>query len=398
MENTPQNQSTVKFHNILMVLNLIRENNSNDNFSRAYIARTTSMSPTTITRITTTLIEMGLVEQAERFSSGVGRKGTLLRIVKDAFYSLGITIDSDYINLCILDFHGNSIIDKKHKLDNKMYTPVEILQIAKKMYDNITRENGEVKNLVKVIGASCIGNVDHITGDLHFAPQMKWNSKFNLKNMVEETFNMPAYVDNNLKSALIGATYNSEEMKRSDAAYISVGTGLGVSVMYDGNIIRGRNNLAGEIGHTTFDLDGRKCACGRRGCLNTFLTEQGLIELSNKSNNCVEDINEIMDFFIKKEKWALEIIYNFTTNVALLISNIIYTYNPRYLLVSGSTIIEYPIIFDIAKDKIKDIVHENLYKDITIQASNQEIDSCKGIAHVAQNNYVKNLIEEQTIN
>ena len=396
MENTSQNQNTVKFHNILMVLNLIRDNNSNENFSRAYIARKTSMSPTSITRITSTLIDLGLVKQTERFSRGVGRKGTLLRIVEDAFYSLGISIDSDYINLCILDFLGNNFINEKYELDDRVYTPREIVEITKNMFENIIRENKKVKDLVKVIGVSCIGNVDYITGDVYFAPQLKWNTKFNLKNMVEETFNMPAYIDNNIKSALIGATYHSEKMKSSDVAYISIGTGVGVSVMYDGKIIRGMNNAAGEMGHTIFNPNGRECSCGRRGCLSSYLTKKSLIESSNKMGNKVEDMGEIMEAFIKKDKLALELIDNLTSNIAIMISNVIYTYNPRYLLVSGSTITEYPILYDIAVEKTNGMIHENLYKDIIIRSSNQKIESCTGIAHVAQNHYVKNVLKEHT--
>lgn len=393
MKHTSHNQSTVKYHNIKMVLNLIRENNSNENFSRAYIARKTSMSPTSITRITSTLIDMGLVEQTERFSIGVGRKGTLLRIVEDAFYSLGITIDSDFISLCILDFLGNNFINEIYKLEDRIYTPREIVQIIKKMYDKISRENEKVKDLVKVIGVSCIGNVDHINGYVYFVPQMKWNTKFNLKNMIEETFNMPVFVDNNIKTALIGATYNSKEMKSSDAAYITIGTGVGVSVMYKGKIIRGKNNAAGEIGHTVFEPDGRECGCGKKGCLSTYLTKRGLVELSNNRGNKVKDIDEIMEAFKKKDKWAVELIDSFTSNIAIMISNIIYTYNPRYILVSGSTIIDYPIVYDIAISKTSGMIHENLYKDVVIRASNQKIESCTGIAYVAQNNYVKRLLK-----
>lgn len=388
-----QNQSTVKYHNSYLVWSIIRDNSMKKPISRADIAKETSMSPTSITRITSMLMDIGLVDQAETFSKGVGRKGTRLCIVKDAFYSLGISIDSDYIRLCILDCTGMILTNDSYKLEDRIYEPREILAIAKEIYDKVCDENKRFKNLVKVMGISCIGNVNHITGEIYFAPQMKWDKKINIKNMAERLFHLPASVENDLKAALIGATYSSETMKNSDVAYITIGTGVGISVMYGGKLIRGINNAAGEIGHTIFEPNGRKCVCGRRGCLATYLTEKGLVDISNKAGYNVSNMEEIMDPFNKGEEWAVKLIDDFTNNIAIMICNMIYTYNSRYLLVSGSIIVDYPIIFDMAVEKLKGMIHDNLYTDVIIQASDQKKEAAMGAAYIAQYSYIKELIE-----
>lgn len=391
-----QNQSTVKYHNSYMVWNVIRDNHAKKPISRADIAKETSMSPTSITRIASMLMDIGLVELAETFSNGVGRKGTRLRIVKDALYSLGISIDSDYIRLCALDCTGAILANDSYKLEDRIYEPKEILIIAKELYDKVCDENKRFKSLIKVMGISCIGNVNYITGEVYFAPQMKWYKKINIKNMAEKIFHLPVFVENDLKAALIGATYYSDTMKNSDVAYITIGTGVGISVMYGGKLIRGINNAAGEIGHTIFEPDGRKCVCGREGCLATYLTEEGLVDISNKAGHDVRNMEEIMEMYRKSEDWALKLIDEFTSNIAIMICNMIYTYNSRYLLVSGSIIVDYPIVFDIAVEKLHGLIHDNLYSDVILQASDQKKEAALGAAYIALNNYIKDLIEGYT--
>lgn len=115
-KRSAQNQSNIKANNCKLVLNMIRDNLKAD-ISRADIAKSTGMSATSITRITDFLMESGLIRQAETITNGtVGRNGIRLQVVADAVMTLGISIDSDYIDLCILNFADQFIANKKIKL------------------------------------------------------------------------------------------------------------------------------------------------------------------------------------------------------------------------------------------------------------------------------------------
>ena len=99
-----QNQSGMRSNNEKLVLNIIRDN-QDSSISRADIAKITKMSATSITRITESLIEAGLVRQTDSVVNGsVGRNGIGLQAIPEAVLTLGISIDSDYIDLCILNF------------------------------------------------------------------------------------------------------------------------------------------------------------------------------------------------------------------------------------------------------------------------------------------------------
>lgn len=388
-----QNQSTVKYHNSNMVWNIIRDNHKKKPISRADIAKQTAMSPTSITRITSLLMEIGLIKQAEAFSSGVGRKGINLSVVKEFFYSLGISIDSDYIGVCILDCGGTVLMDDYKKLEDRLYETREVINEAKILYEKLCKKDQNLKDKVKVIGVSCTGNINHITGEVYFAAQMKWKERFNLKMLTEEAFQLPTFVDNDMKMALIGATFQVDSMKRSDVSYITIGTGVGISVMYEGKIIRGISNAAGEIGHTIFEPNGRTCVCGRNGCLATYLTESGLVDICQEAGYNVKNMHEIMDLYFKKEPWAVKKIEEFVGSISILLCNMIYTYNTKFVLVGGSIISDYPIVYDLAYEKLKDMIHDNLYLDVIINPSTQRKDSVLGAAYVAQNEYISELIK-----
>ena len=62
----------------------------------------------------------------------------------------------------------------------------------------------------------------------------------------------------------------------TDMVSITIGTGIGSGIILNGSIFRGSNGLAGELGHTVIELDGRDCPCGRKGCINMYASANGL--------------------------------------------------------------------------------------------------------------------------
>ena len=94
-----QDQADMKLRNLLSIFNLLYDNAP---ISRADLAKLSGMSPTSITRFTNDIMKANLILEAPSKEKKVGRTATLLTINKDAFYSVGINIDSTYIHVSIL--------------------------------------------------------------------------------------------------------------------------------------------------------------------------------------------------------------------------------------------------------------------------------------------------------
>lgn len=108
-----------------------------------------------------------------------------------------------------------------------------------------------------------------------------------LKEYFEKKINIPVLIENDANAAAYGefiAGAGQETEKSSciqdkpytDLVSITIGTGIGSGIILDGKIFRGSNGLAGELGHTVIDLDGRPCACGRKGCMDMYASSRGL--------------------------------------------------------------------------------------------------------------------------
>ncbi len=93
---------------------------------------------------------------------------------------------------------------------------------------------------------------------------------------LERTFQTPSFLIKDSKAAALGERYWGSGKSIDNFVLLMLGTGLGYAAYSDGKIINGTNGLAGELGHIIFQMDGRPCNCGKKGCLETYLSATGL--------------------------------------------------------------------------------------------------------------------------
>lgn len=385
-----QHQSALRYHNSKSVIRIIQENRLNP-ISRADIAKVLQMSPTSITRIITSLMELNLIKQEEAFSKGVGRNGISLCVNKDAFYSLGFAIDCDYLKVSIIDCERSVIAEDIHRFTEDIYDIDKLLVQGKHMFEQLCRREEIDQEKITCMGISCCGLVDYIDGIAEFSPQLGWKN-LDIKGKAEEVFGLPVCVDNDIKMALVGATFQSVEMSNADVTLLSIGSGVGVAVMYKGKMIRGINNAAGEIGHTMFSLNGRVCACGKHGCLSAYISEMGVVRQCRSQGHQIEELKGLMKAYHANEEWALEIVDELTKNMAITFCNMIYTYNSQYLLIGGNMVVDFPELYEMAREKFFDLINEDFNLNFVIKKREFKNNEALGAAFIAQEQYIDRIL------
>ena len=121
------------------------------------------------------------------------------------------------------------------------------------------------------IGIGVPGEVDSERGTVARSPNIAgWTAAFPLRDEVEKRFEAVAAVDNDVRTAMLGEHRFGAAAPFENVLAVWFGTGVGGALLLDGAIRRGRLGAAGEIGHAVAIPDGRKCACGRRGCLEAY--------------------------------------------------------------------------------------------------------------------------------
>ncbi len=120
------------------------------------------------------------------------------------------------------------------------------------------------------VGLGLAGGVDAITGTLLFVPNLKGWTGFSFKKAFAKALKVNVVVDNDANAAVWGGYAVALKKKGDTIIGITLGTGVGGGLIIGGRLHRGATGSAGEIGHLTLELNGPRCACGRRGCLEAY--------------------------------------------------------------------------------------------------------------------------------
>jgi glucokinase len=114
-----------------------------------------------------------------------------------------------------------------------------------------------------------------LRGTIESPANLGWGT-VNIAAMVRQHFTVPVAVTNDANAALLGEQMFGIARGMKNVIMITLGTGLGAGIAVDGNLLQGENGAAGEFGHMTLDPLGRFCGCGRRGCVETYVSASGL--------------------------------------------------------------------------------------------------------------------------
>jgi glucokinase len=155
-------------------------------------------------------------------------------------------------------------------------TPVErgpdavVLAIVELIHESMAAARRAQPDLeVAGVGIGAPGPLHTRQGIVRLAPNLGWRD-MPLRDRVAAAVNLPAALDNDANCATLGEWWLGAARGTRIAVGITVGTGIGGGVIIDGALFHGAADVAGEVGHTTIDLNGRRCKCGNYGCLEAY--------------------------------------------------------------------------------------------------------------------------------
>ena len=134
--------------------------------------------------------------------------------------------------------------------------------------DTIAQTKAQRRDFIGV-GIGAPGPLDRDKGIVIVAPNLGWRM-FPLRDRIGERLNLPATLDNDANCATVGEWWQGAAKGATNVVGMTIGTGIGGGIILDGKLFHGSSDVAGEIGHTTIDLNGRHCKCGNYGCLEAY--------------------------------------------------------------------------------------------------------------------------------
>jgi predicted NBD/HSP70 family sugar kinase len=272
------NQRAVRRHNLGVVLRHLSENGPR---SRATIAVETGLNKTTVSSLVTELIGLGLVVERGLEQRGtVGRPGQVVELSGEGVVALGLEVNVDYLAVRVLDLTG---AERHRRLDvgDNRRVPVgtvldRLAEHARGALDAVRAEG------LRPVGATVAlpGIVDAGSGTLLLAPNLDWTDVAVVDELRDRLGggSFPLDADNEANLAALAELWEGSARGYSDVLYVSGEIGVGGGIILGGELFRGAAGFGGEFGHMTLDPNGRACACGSRGCLETVVGLEALLE------------------------------------------------------------------------------------------------------------------------
>lgn len=181
----------------------------------------------------------------------------------------------------IVDQRGNiksqTVISTKAypDFDDYVKASVEALQPALEAV-------GSIENIRAMgIGAP---NANYYTGNIEYAANLLWRGIVPVAQKFEDALGIPVRVTNDANAAAMGEMIYGVARGMKNFIMITLGTGVGSGIVVDGKVVYGSDGFAGELGHVIVDHSekGRKCGCGRKGCLETYTSATGVAETARE--------------------------------------------------------------------------------------------------------------------
>jgi len=194
------------------------------------------------------------------------------------------------------------------------------------------------------IGVPCVFDKD--TGKVSYGNNLDFKGA-NLKEWFKVKFNKELFIANDAAAAALGEFSFGAGKGYNNLVLITIGTGVGCGIILDGKIIPSNSSAVGELSHTVISVGGRKCSCGRRGCLETYCSMTALykdvarVMARNKKSTLWErlDISNIdgRAFFelLGKDESADRIFQNFIAYLAVGVVNVANLLRPDAILIGG---------------------------------------------------------------
>ncbi len=326
-------QSVLRAMNRRTILNHVRRIGP---VSRTQLVELTGLSPASITGVTAELIEDKLLLEksiGEAGSSG-GRRPIFIDINYEAHFAIGLKLSESSLKGVLTDLSLKVLahITEDLKAHSPSEVAAQIASLCKKLY---RRAKVNLSDVIG-IGIGINGVIDATGGIAVHVPKLAWHN-IDISSLVHEKTELPVWIDNDVNAFAAAERLFGHAKHAQHFLVIAIGYGLGAAIVCNGELHRGRDGGAGEFGHNMIHPGGRKCSCGREGCLEAYTIEPALLAqfLERYPKHKDITISELVALADGGHEGARDILSEAGTLLGLHLSYLVNAFNPELIILGG---------------------------------------------------------------
>ncbi|MGH8888613.1 MAG: ROK family transcriptional regulator [Acidothermaceae bacterium] len=346
----------------------------NGPMTRLEIAAAAGVSPATVSNLVGELLEQGILVEAGAEDSDGGRPRALLQVNPSYGYVVGVDIGETAVLVEIFD------LDMRVLSSQSLTPPAAGLPAEKTAarvlegLDRVIAASGVAPDAILGVGVGLPGLVEHGDDAVVHAQTLGWDA-VPFGRLLRRGTTLPLLVDNGAKTFGQAEKWFGAARDADNAVIVLLGTGVGISIFAGGQLYRGASSSAGEWGHTTVMVNGRRCRCGASGCLEAYVGGRAIVaryeELRRRASaNSDSDLAHRLTKIASagsRDKSASRVLEETALYLGAGIADLINLFNPERIVIGGwvAQTLGEPLLMAVREEAAKHALRMP-FNDVTI--------------------------------
>ncbi|HEX7405388.1 MAG TPA: ROK family transcriptional regulator [Candidatus Nanopelagicaceae bacterium] len=353
----------------------------NGPISRSEIARRLNLSPGSLTRLSTPLIESGLlVEVAERAEGRAGRPSTPLDVVVDSQHFIGMKLTGEEVVGVATDLRANVCASASAIL------PSREPEVVAKIISQLAKDLAKHVPSVTAIGVGIGGLVEDHTV-VTSAPFLGW-SNVALGSMLEKLTGIPTVIENDLIAFTELEHWFGAGRGLDRFAVITIGAGIGYGLVIHNDIVVDADSGIGLVGHWPLDPFGPLCPSGHRGCAHSLLTQPAISRAVSFVFNRPVSYEEVLDLAGQGDPVARRVVDDAGRGLGRMLAAIANLTAPERIILGGEGVRLVDVAADAIQEGIQADRNPRAHKIDLVTTPGDNTEWCRGAAVIAIQRYV----------
>ena len=302
--------------------------------SRASISKQTGLSKQTISEIARQLEEDGWIREVGQTQGHIGRRAVTYEVVPEAAYIACVDLGGTKVRAALCDLSCDVVVEQTEPTHASGGTEVTA-QIARLIRRAAASKSIPFEKIhAAVVGVP--GVLEASTGHVLLAPNIQGIDNIDFIGTLKASLNIDIFVENDVNLAAIGEHWVARNAEHDNLVLISLGTGIGAGIVIAGELVRGAQNAAGEIGFLPFGGDPFEQESLRVGALERVVATFGICHRYHALTSTDKTVPEIFDAAQAGDDAANHVLNETASYLARAIASISAVLQPSCVILGGS--------------------------------------------------------------
>ncbi len=321
-------QSSLREANRALIVETVHRHGG---LTQVELAGATGLSAATVSTIVKELLAAGVVDT--RSTTRSGRRAQMVTLARRVGLAVGIHIGHRHMRIALGDVTHEVVAEQTLPLPHEHRVDTSLDRAALLIADLLERVGSSLEEVVG-IGVGVPAPVDAATGMISVRGIMRGWDEVHVAHVLSKRLARPVFVDNDANLGALAESALGASRGYRDSVYVRASYGTGAGIVLGGQVHRGFAGTAGEIGHVQVDPQGDICRCGSRGCLDTVVGAQALLEPLRASHGPMA-LRDVIQRAMDGDPGCARVIADAGTSIGAVVAGLAMAVNPQCVVVGG---------------------------------------------------------------